>query len=458
MKKLLFLLIIVAALISCDDLGQCYDNNQNNPQDEFDSGTSYADLNELNRIAEDTDTYVDWRIARVFALINKEEFGDINGWNDTQLSERPVIIYDYNVNPEYYEFRVIKNGTEIGAIACVAQKKDGEPVKYVIPFVRDDTRVNTKARNIKIIDSGYPSNVSYNLVASMGNLSREIDPETGVAVGSNIESEVPVLDFLRNTDQKTLEKLGIDSLEKYDELMQQALERQAEIDEFWNIIEEAKEEIINVTDEDIKAAALLNKQYTTRASEYWLVLYNWYDKRYWWNPGGWCATNCLSFISIGADCYPGWSGGYPGINNADAIKAVYDTFYAELGKGPDVWEDIKPALSKHTTYTLSLSNKSHNWDQVNSKMKTYHAPAMSLRTTAIINGTIKWAFHYRVVMGLYKNTYNATVYLFGIIPIGTVTLTDKWYLMHDNGSDGGASWFELAGSIAQFESVSAKKK
>lgn len=85
--------------------------------------TPYDSVNDLNAVTNGTSDYVFWVVARVFALIELEKFRSQNNWNNAVLSERSVIIYDSLSRPKYYEFRVILNGQEIGAITAIAQKK-----------------------------------------------------------------------------------------------------------------------------------------------------------------------------------------------------------------------------------------------------------------------------------------------------------------------------------------------
>ncbi|MBN2739104.1 MAG: hypothetical protein JXR70_19145 [Spirochaetales bacterium] len=86
---------------------------------------------------------------------------------------------------------------------------------------------------------------------------------------------------------------------------------------------------------------------------------------------------------------------------------------------------------------------------------------MSLRTWASVNGVWSWSWHYRVIIGIQQVHKEWTEpFLWWTV----LQISDSYYYyMHDNGSDGipmsgGCNWWEVAGSFAQFESVTAKNK
>lgn len=443
---------------SFDQVG--IDNNLNNKI----LDTPYTDVTELEIVTENTDKYVDWKVARIFAVMEKESFITENDWSNSKVSKRPIIIYNHELEPKYYEFRVIQAGVEIGAIACNAQKKGGKPIQYIMEYAKKYNASGTRGLNLKIIDNGYPANVIQGIINSKGALEQKIDPETGLPVNNDAaEFEVTSIDFLENADTEVLKKLGITTEEMKADLLQKAEEKQAEISEMWNQIESVKNLILKTTDNEIEAAANTSKALNRGNWTSQYIAYQWWNKANWINPGGWCGPNCLEFISIGANCYPGVTG-TPG-NNWNTVYSVYSTFVNETGTGAKVWEDLKSALAKYTTYTLNykdfFSNKSHGWDKINSEMRAYAAPALSLRTWASVNGAWNWSWHYRVICGTKRvHTEWKASFLWWS---WTESKNEDYYLMHDNGADGkpmsgGYNWWEVAGSFAQFESITVKKK
>ena len=118
--------------------------------------TPYAAMPELESVTNGTNAYVYWRIARLFALCELENFRDDNDWTDMKISERPVLVYDALSHPKYYEYRVLNGGTECGAIVCIAQKKDGEPTAYVLRYAPDYSGLLDYPANYRVIADGYP--------------------------------------------------------------------------------------------------------------------------------------------------------------------------------------------------------------------------------------------------------------------------------------------------------------
>ena len=119
--------------------------------------TPYAAMPELESVTNGTNAYVYWRIARLFALCELENFRDDNDWTDMKISERPVLVYDALSHPKYYEYRVLNGGTECGAIVCIAQKKDGEPTAYVLRYAPDYSGLLDYPANYRVVADGYPT-------------------------------------------------------------------------------------------------------------------------------------------------------------------------------------------------------------------------------------------------------------------------------------------------------------
>ena len=118
------------------------------------SANTTPDVATLDAITNTTDAsgktpYVYWRVARTFAMIELESFRQANDWYNAKLSERPVLVYDGKSRPKYYEFRVIRDGKEIGAITAVAQKVGGKPV-HSLRCIRVSTNRVWKLRKNQI--------------------------------------------------------------------------------------------------------------------------------------------------------------------------------------------------------------------------------------------------------------------------------------------------------------------
>lgn len=103
----------------------------------------YANVSDL-QVFSLNDNVVDYEFSRKMALIDLKDFKkDLfkNNQNAT-LSEMPVIIYDADNTPKYYEFIVSEQGKEIGTITCFAKKEVPAFTAYALPFVRDYSQKN----------------------------------------------------------------------------------------------------------------------------------------------------------------------------------------------------------------------------------------------------------------------------------------------------------------------------
>lgn len=99
----------------------------------------YASKEDLQRFSSNT-RIVDYNLSREMALFDLKDFRkDVyQGKEDLKLSEMPVIIYDYDNNPKFYEFIVLSSdGKEIGTITSFAKKEVPGFTAYVLPFVRN---------------------------------------------------------------------------------------------------------------------------------------------------------------------------------------------------------------------------------------------------------------------------------------------------------------------------------
>lgn len=163
------------------------------------SGTPYASVEELDSVTNLGSEYVYWRVSRAFALIELENFRTTENWEGTSLSEKPVLIYSAKSQPKYYEFRIIDGDKEIGTITAIAQKKDGDPTAYVLPYAPSyNTEALSKGRGIRIIDNGYP-NVAYGAKSQAGTKIRNATDESGETI--DLEHQDIASDFFADNPE-----------------------------------------------------------------------------------------------------------------------------------------------------------------------------------------------------------------------------------------------------------------
>lgn len=104
----------------------------------------YAKEQELKAFSTNKNV-VDYAISRKAALLDLIDFKkDICQNKELTLSDLPVVVYDNDNLPKYYEFIVLDdNKKEIGTITCFAKKETTDFTAYILPFVRDYSEKNS---------------------------------------------------------------------------------------------------------------------------------------------------------------------------------------------------------------------------------------------------------------------------------------------------------------------------
>lgn len=432
---IVFIMITTCFIQSC----RLEDNSNNDGV----SNTQYGSREELENYAK-LEGFVDYRVSRVFAVIESKSFNSENNWSNSTVSELPVIIYDNELKPKYYEFRVIKDGIEVGAIACNAQEKNGKPVQFILnlapQYNTHDSR--NKSDEYIIIDSGYPS--------STVEKSKKASRDAGSI--DNISFEVNQDFFISNADEKTLAKLGLTTDDAKQDLINKNRIITEESREYWRLINKYKDDIIGTDDSTIDKLVNSSMSRGNYVETYYPS--PWYQNRNTKYHPGWCGPSALAYL---AEMH------HDGLHWYNlGINSTYTAFYNKLGNGPHIWEQLNPVLKDFSSLELDLGywgDKSHDAKKVYDVMKAHGTPAISLRTWASINGVWSWSWHYRVIMGIRKDH---TEWMEDVLWWKELKTKDVYYyLMTDNGADaknaGSRFWWETAGSLAHFESVGIKK-
>ncbi|MDR3114708.1 MAG: hypothetical protein LBU25_04220 [Treponema sp.] len=421
----------------------------------------YADLETLERIASDH-RYVHWKVARFFALNELDDSRADNGWENTWLSEYPLIIYHADTGaPRYYEFRVIREGTEIGAITGVAEKTEGIPIQFVLPFANELAGENARAVTTgskKLLDTAYPGR----LLMEGATLGRSVDAATGAEDTTVYPAGMKGADFLETASQEQLAAFGISTEELYQQYRSAEEEKLRELAVFWEEVDGLTGNILAMSEEELRdtfgdEAAQARGVSTSYSDTY--LLNDWYSKEKWAAAPGYCGPNVIAFTMLGL----GTKSGHPGIpttNNKSQLEAYYRAVESRMGKGPKLyyWFDGdsldgwlrtltggRYRLGAHWGIPLILD---HSWNAINASIRGNTLPAISLRWPKIESPA--GGFHYRTVIG----TRRANTSLSFKVLWWTVRLP-LWsygqYRMHDNGADG-QYWWE-GPSLYQFQAA-----
>ena len=391
--------------------------------------TPYANLSDLNKFAESG--FVNYKIARYYALETLENFQDENKFQNGTLSELPLVIYNAKTGePRYYEFKVLQNGTPVAAITCVANRDEGLPVKYVLPYSDSADESSQRAvstGSAKFVDSGYPS-----------KLCAKTDSER--AAESDAEVELNVLEALEALSSEELEGLGLGDKSEQEKLKAEIEADREEKAEIWKSIDEATEDILSLSEEELEDKYFSDDNdepsrkvvYTDHSVTSQWYLHDWYDTTGWNYSGGYCGPNCLAFIIAGL----GEKSGYDGVPKSywgrNSIIEYYDDIERYVGTGPKTFSTLSNDLSDLTGGRYNLSKGSNSFTSISDYMKSNNLPCISLRFSKSIHSP---ALHYRTIIGCRRERAKLIVKIFR--KKKTInSWYDDFYYIHDNGADG----------------------
>ncbi|MDR0723504.1 MAG: hypothetical protein LBF75_12085 [Treponema sp.] len=423
----------------------------------------YADQETLEGIAADN-AYVHWKVARFFALNELDDSRMDTGWENTWLSEYPLIIYHRDRGlPRYYEFRVIRDdGTEIGGITCAAEKTEGAPVQLVLPFVHTIAEENARAvsrGSKKLLDTAYPGR----LLMEGPFPGRSLDAATGAEATTVYPPSMKGMDFLEAASTEQLEALGISAEALYQQYRSAEQEKVRELAIFWEQVDELSDKIRGMSEADLRTAfgdeAPHPRGVSTSYSDTYLLT-DWYGKETWHDYPVYCGPNVIAFTMLGLGTMSGYPG-IPTVNNQSQLASYYQAVESRMGKGPKLYywfegESLDGWLRTLTRGRYRLGAHwgipliaDHSWDGINRAIRGNKLPVISLRWPKI--ESFSGGFHYRTVIGTRKTKPSLSFKVLW----WTVTAplwSEGQYRMHDNGADN-RNWWE-GPSLYHFQAAS----
>ena len=425
----------------------------------------------VSDISSTSPDVVDWRVARFFAVLEKIEFESVYPWHGASVSEYPVVIYNTDSKiPRYYEFRVIKNGIEVGSISCNASKLDGEPIAYVSEMTHKVTKETAKKltdpfSGSDLININYPVKFISRELSTSSKKGGKADVTFKDALTEKpietpeVFTEKKLVDFLNEANTETLLAMEINEVEKQ-QMLDEARETVSDIKALWAAIDEITPQILATTDEEIEREyqnpdAIIDNPlgrcvYKTEETDtYKYILNDWYGKGDWliYNAEPWCAPAAVTYIALGLGEKAGFDK-IPAFYDKYKVRDLYYIFEKTIGTGPKVISSLSKGLSTHTNYKIE-QKLCHRWNDVNNHLVNFNLPVVSLRSGWYGD----WGFHYRVIIGtktVRKREYHKlSWWWFGWkSKYWTKDKYTNWYYMHDNLVDGGNFW-EKAGGVYQ---------
>lgn len=426
MRKIfaVYIILFTLSFVSCSNFTESDDSDA-----EF--LTPYASEAELNSIQLD-DSAVSWKTARFFAILSMEDLSAENNWKGAELSKYPIVIYNHETEaPRYYEFRVILDGKERGAITCSALKEEGDPVQFIledVPVLQTECCRSVQEGSYRITDNGYPGHYT----AKKNGSNRSINAADG-SVSEIYPRSVRLAEIINEADQETLSSIGIEGEEIISRYKENIAAQEERVANLWKEIEKSEGRIQSLSDEEIKSFAKKSSR-SGAESETVFILDDWYNKRSWFNPGGSCGANAVGFIALGLGKKASYSNMPESSTQYRKIYNMYQDFVSFIGNGAKLFCHLHDGLQTKTGFGIK-TDWFHSWETVDRNLRENNLPCISLRGSKFFQD---WQWHYRVIIGtkeIVREKNNEFLWA-----TWTSYESERWYLMHDNGSDGSNFW------------------
>ena len=452
-----------------------------------DSKTPYATDDELRQIVNNS-SHLHYKIARSFVF---EEMIDLQLDDTYKLSKKPVVIYQLDGTPLYYEYRVVKDGIAYQSFAIAVDKSQGFGVLTSQDQANDYSSPHQSARVIAIM---YPTRYGVTSQTSMRSARLANMPLYVSALGKSVE---PV-EFFENSgfaelfnpksrnfvDPNYFLSLDMDDPD-YWNIMESSFDgstnesgenmyvaakqnyqdlKTHNID-LYNSVEEKMLQIMNMNDEEMEEflkeeLEAINPQ--TRGSwSGWgntVQATNIYDantmdmKRIWqlinyahWGGiEGWCGPYALAMIMMGKKHKSDWNSmqiqiktNYQGVisTNTNNFRNEYDYFQSKNGGwGAMFYDEIDRALRDRGYGHAEYGNGAIWWDNTAKKMYNHIAGGNPL----FVHVPGHWVFAFEAQYRSKKRWWSKH------------RKYERRFRMADNGSDwnvgGDNTWWEREGN------------
>jgi hypothetical protein len=231
----------------------------------------YASADELDAVTNIGPDYLYYKILRNCAVVDMQGFIQTYHWQNAVVSDKPIVIYNTEKNPKYYEFRVVRDGQQIGIIATIVNKKDGSPIAYVVNNVLDYSRITG---NEALVADNYPYNAAFGRISANGSsFTGFVDYKEEKSITPD-EKDNPEI-FLKAADISGLKIYGITNQQQLSVLKENILKNQNENIAKWNKLLVEQASILKMTDAELiqKTAAAVSRD-MDGSSEYKIPEYD----------------------------------------------------------------------------------------------------------------------------------------------------------------------------------------
>ena len=394
---------------------------------------------------DNDESVIHYKVARYYAYWEIEnalnEPLGIEG-AEYRLTAYPVIIYDYDSKPKYYEFGVIVNGSVVSSITTIAKKESSNIISFIFeePLNYDDYG------NYSYFVGNYPS-VFYGTPANPGDVPSALYMEDGI---TSIQ-DIPSCDILVNyanliksmDDTSRLEHANV-----INNMSSEIAEMNIGLADFWAVADERKDDILCMNDEQIIAEVqqdINQRSPTTRWDKYVIPSYNNYNlKKTFWR--GWCGPSAIAwayrglysnypigttnYLRIHGDSPYGvfcvnYSYPYSYYDYSDDSNVYYNSYMTDNGLYYILFNYCIPGFGGRPMYINGMNKATKNvtnnnyavnlTTQPHTRIRNYHLPVFNLIGC-------EWSFHYLVAFGSgYEKRSNGSI-------------KNKFLLVTDNGT------------------------
>lgn len=397
-------------------------------------------------VFDNDESVIHYKVARYYAYWEIEnalsEPLGIEG-EEYRLTAFPVIIYDYDSKPKYYEFGVIVNGSVVSSITTIAKKESSNIISFIFeePLNYDD------CGNYSYFVGNYPS-VFYGTPSNPGDEPSALFLEDGITSIQDIPS-CDILVNYANIIQSMDDTSRWEHANVIDNMSSEIAEMNIGLADFWSLADRRKNSILRMSDDEIIAEVQQDiNQRSTTWDKYIIPSYNNYNlKKTQWS--GWCGPSAIAWVYRGLySCYPiGYTNNYLRVHGDSAYgifttmlnyiytysfydytedsnvcvnsnKTDYGLYYTLLnycttgfGGRPMYINGMNKATKRVTNniYAVNLTTQPHV------RIRSYNLPVFNLIG-------YEWEFHYLVAFGSgYEKKRNGNI-------------KNKFLLVTDNGT------------------------
>lgn len=270
----------------------------------------------------DNDPYIiHYKVARYLAYEEIEnclfEFLELDK-GSYKLTELPVIIWDFDSRPKYYEFGILVNGNLAKTVTTLAKKESTNMCCFMFNEVIEHQTIE----NYHFFVGLYP-NVFFGKPSSPNNPPSILLDENGETA-----PEIPSCNILTNY-AKLIESMDEESRLNHQTTIQDMANEIAELNQglelFWSEVGEIQDEIIKMTDDEIFQDLETKSLKATLSDTYIIPSYNNSNLQLTrWR--GWCGPSAISWI------YKGLYTFYPK-NSTNRVRVKGDGSYREFTDG-----------------------------------------------------------------------------------------------------------------------------